>query len=243
MSLQQKITETIPESLITLLTTIMAILAFSIFFSFIANIGDESFCIKKICVDYFMEQQKYTVILVMNTLSLIAFIVTAIGVYVAMHTYISTVSANISNANNNHFQNFKTFVEKELETKNSIKEINIFILYNEIFGRDKRELELVKTSETYKNWILDLIKIVENANDNYENRHINKNSYTYKKHQTIIIEHFEKLQIQLVRSTRTGFYQLEEEIFSFIASLNHEFCFLTDDKYRITNRKYPKNTQ
>ena len=49
MSLQQKITETIPESLITLLTTIMAILAFSIFFSFIANIGDESFCIKKIC--------------------------------------------------------------------------------------------------------------------------------------------------------------------------------------------------
>ena len=243
MLLKERIIEAVPESIRTLLITIMAILIFSIFCSFIANLKGEPICIKKSCIDYFMQEQKYTIVLIINTLSFVAFIVTAIGVYTAIHTYISTVSANISNANNNHFQNFKMFVESEIKNKNSIRDINIFVLYNEIFGREKREIELVSTSETYKLWILNLIKIIENANKNYTDKHTNKNNYTYKKHQTIVIEHFEKIKIPLPRSTRTGFYQLETEVFSFISTLNHDFCLLIDDKYKIVDREYPKNTQ
>ena len=193
----------------------------------------------------FINQQLYTVKLIDITLSFFAFIITFLGVWAALVTYTTTASANITNANNAHFQNFKIFVEKEIENNclNCLKKVNIFVLYNELFGRTGRSQGLVGVSDEYKQWVIKLVAIVDSANNNYINRHVNDLNYTYQKHQTIIIEHFEKIQIHLDRSTKTGFYQLESEVFNFINTLNLDFCFLTDEQFAMAKREYPKNSQ
>jgi hypothetical protein len=180
------------------------------------------FCFKNECINYFAEQTSSLYSITSNYLALLTFIVTSGGIYIAIKTYINTANTNALNCHISHYNIFSEYINSEIKKLDMIKisSLDVFKWYNAIFPNSRSGSMNVSTN--YKETINCINNAIKQSNDEYSQP--SHSGFSYKSHQTRMIEVMEKLNIKLQRFPRNDFYLIEKEVIDLIDAVNKAFC-------------------
>lgn len=181
-----------------------------------------SFCLKNECIIYFTERTSSLYPIIANYLALLTFIVTSSGIYIAIKTYTNTANTNALNCHISHYNIFSEYINSEIEKLDMIDKssLDIFKWYNSIFPSSRSGS--MHVSPTYKQIINEINTQIKQSNSEYLNP--SHSGFSYKSHQTRMIDVMKKINITLQRFPRNDFYLIEKEIIDLIDAVNKAFC-------------------
>jgi hypothetical protein len=182
-----------------------------------------SLCFNNDCVKNFFESFDQSFVILDKTFELLVSIATIGGIVVALMSYLSSASATALSNHIAHFTIFQTYMATEIARRNRISPVSIdnFVWYNLIFSNSR-------TGKTYVSDQYCVAVAVLNEAVNFSNEQAKtaaQGSFRYMPHQQRIINALLPLGITLTHQPRNEFYEVEDQIFSLIATLNKNFCY------------------
>lgn len=194
-----------------------------------------SFCFSNDCVERFFKIFDQSFLILDATLDVLVGLVTVGGVVVALMSYLNSASATALSNHISHFSIFQSYVASEISKRNRISQssVDVFVWYNLIFSNSRTGKTSI--SDQYCDVISALNLEISFSND--QARTAVKGSFRYMPHQQRIIEALLSLGIVLTHQPRNEFYEIEDQVFSLISSLNNSFCY-SDKVPELLKRRY-----
>jgi hypothetical protein len=180
-------------------------------------------CFNNGCIKKFLELFDQSFLILTATLNLLVGLATIGGIIVALMSFLNSANATALTNHISHFSIFQNYVMVEISKRNRISatSVDTFVWYNLIFSN----------SRTGKTSISDeYCSIISALNDeilfsNEQARAAVQGSFRYMPHQKRIIDALGRLGIALSHQPRNEFYEIEDQIFALISSLNKSFCY------------------
>lgn len=178
-------------------------------------------CFSFSCLSYFFSEFEGLVDIFKFYLETLFYIISMVSLYVAINHY---VRANISSNMATHIGNantFKDYIEMDIKKSGIIglSSIDCLKWYNFVYP-DSRGGNL-EVSQYYKDKIREINNIIKHSNSEVR--------FDYKRHQTEIIASLNEIGIEVGRSPRNNFNEVERYIFGLIKKVNKDFCFIDDE--------------
>ncbi|WP_141681072.1 retron Ec48 family effector membrane protein [Pseudomonas moraviensis] len=213
-------------------------LAFSVSVFLITGFSGEffrPFCLTNGCVKKFLELFDQSFLMLSATLNLLVGITTVGGIIVALMSYLNSASATALSNHISHYSIFQNYIALEISKRNRIApaSVDVFVWYNLIFSNSR--IGRTTISDEYCN----VISILNNEIlfSNQQAIKAIQGSFRYMPHQKRIIDSLKDLGIELSHQPRNDFYEVEDQIFSLISSLNKSFCY-SDKVPTLLKRNY-----
>lgn len=192
----------------------------------VTGIGGEfarPLCFNNGCIKKFIELFDQSFLILTATLNLLVGLATTGGIIVALMSFLNSANATALTNHISHFSIFQNYVTVEISKRNRISatSVDTFVWYNLIFSN----------SRTGKTSISDeYCSIISALNDeilfsNEQARTAVQGSFRYMPHQKRIIDALGCLGIALSHQPRNEFYEIEDQVFALISSLNKSFCY------------------
>jgi len=215
-----------------LVISILIILAYSLYKLNTNGLMDMSVCFKAKCISTFFHLLEGLVEIFNFLLKTIVAIVTILGVYFALITYVNNIKTSRTNIHLIHLTTFKEYILSELEDNNqlSAKSFDIFKWYNLIFPNSRAGS--IDVGENYQGVIDDFNRDIILSNDTYSSA-----DFPYIKHQKRMITQFRTLGITINLMPRNDFYEIEKQLFKLIEKTHEEYCFM-NGKGKLVKRAY-----
>lgn len=192
-------------------------------------------CFTNGCIKKFLEIFDQSFLVLSATLSLLVGITTIGGIIVALMSYLNSSSATALSNHISHYSIFQNYIILEISKRNRIAaaSVDIFVWYNLIFSNSR--IGRTTISDEYCSVISALNNEILFSNE--QARNANQGSFRYMPHQKRIIDSLNRLGIGLSHQPRNEFYEIEDQIFSLISSLNKSFCY-SDKVPELLKRNY-----
>lgn len=180
-------------------------------------------CFNNGCIKKFLEIFDQSFLILSATLSLLVGITTIGGIIVALMSYLNSANATALANHISHFTIFQNYVAAEISKRNRISpaSVDTFVWYNLIFSNSRTGRTSI--SDEYCNVISALNNEIFFSNE--QARSASQGSFRYMPHQKRIIDSLSGLGIVLSHQPRNEFYEIEDQIFALISSLNKSFCY------------------
>lgn len=204
----------------------VAILAFTLLSmlatTFTNGYGYLEFCIRSECLLNFYDYHKGSFDFFTKSISVISSIVTAVGIFVAVLTFINTKDSNALNNHISHLKLFTDYVESEVGNRDCLKISSFDSLswYNLMFKESFAGSMIV--SDEYLNKIYDINEQIRVTNE--KSTKASNGPFRYTEHQARIIKVLKPLGIKLESSPKNDFMIIEQQVFSLIDVINGTFC-------------------
>lgn len=201
-------------------------LVFSVSIFLITGFSGEfsrSLCLTNGCVKSFLELFDQSFLMLSATLNLLVGITTVGGIIVALMSYLNSASATALSNHISHYSIFQNYIALEISKRNRISSasVDVFVWYNLIFSNSR--IGRTTISDEYCHVISALNNEISFSNEQAINAI--QGSFRYMPHQKRIIDSLKDLGIELGHQPRNEFYEVEDQIFSLISSLNKSFCY------------------
>lgn len=182
-----------------------------------------SLCFSNGCVKNFFYSFDQSFKILGKTFELLVSIATIGGIVVALMSYLSSASATALSNHIAHFTIFQNYMATEIARRNRISPVSIdnLVWYNLIFSNSRTGKTYV--SEKYCIAVSVLNEAVKFSNE--QAKTAAKGSFRYMPHQQRIINALLSLGITLTHQPRNEFYEVEDQVFSLISTLNNNFCY------------------
>ena len=221
---------------------LLFIAALGVLFSFVlflvTGLGGEfsrPLCVDNVCVKKFFEIYDQSFLILASTLSLLVGLATIGGIIVALMSYLNSESATALSNHISHFTIFQNYIATEVSKRNriSLSSIDTFVWYNLVFSNSR--LGKTSISDGYCKLIIELNEEIFFSNE--QARTAAQGSFRYMPHQKRIIAALDRMGIGLGHQPRNEFYEIEDQIFSLVSSLNKSFCY-SNKVPELLRRKY-----
>lgn len=182
-----------------------------------------SICFSNDCVDLFFELFEQSFVILDGTLQLLVGLATIGGIVVALMSYLSGVGATALSNHISHFSIFQEYLASEISKRDRISpsSIDVFVWYNFIFSESRAGKTTI--SDRYCHAIESISNEIEFSNQ--QAKTAVQGSFRYMPHQQRVINAVSVLGITLTHQPRNEFYEIEDQIFSLISSVNESFCY------------------
>ncbi len=219
--------------LVSALGTLISIVIF-----IATGIGGEfsrALCFNNVCVKKFIEIFDQSFIILNATLTLLVGLATIGGIIVALMSYLNSASATALSNHISHFSIFQNYVSIEITKRNRISatSVDTFVWYNLIFSNSRTGKTSI--SDEYCSLISALNNEISTSNE--QAKTATQGSFRYMPHQKRIMNSLESFGIRIGHQPRNEFYEIEDQIFSLISSLNKSFCY-SDKVPELIKRNY-----
>lgn len=180
-------------------------------------------CFNNGCVKKFFEVFDQSFLILASTLNLLVGLATIGGIIVALMSFLNSANATALTNHISHFSIFQSYVAVEVSKRNRISPVSVdtFVWYNLIFSNSRDGKTSI--SDEYCSVIATLNNEILLSNE--QARTAIQGSFRYMPHQKRIIDALGCLGVALSHQPRNEFYEIEDQIFSLISSLNKSFCF------------------
>lgn len=192
-------------------------------------------CFNNGCVKKFLEVYDQSFLILVATLNLLVGVATIGGIIVALMNFLNSANATALSNHISHFSIFQNYVALEISKRNRISpsSVDTFVWYNLIFSNSRNG----KTSISDEYCV-----VIAALNDqilfsNEQARTALQGSFRYMPHQKRIIDALGCMGVALSHQPRNEFYEVEDQIFALISSLNKSFCF-SDKVPELLKRQY-----
>jgi len=200
--------------------------------------GDEftrSICLNNGCVERFFKIFDQSFLILTVTLELLVGLATIGGIIVALMSYLNSSSATALSNHISHFSIFQSYVAAEIAKRSRISpaSVDVFVWYNLIFSNSRTGKTSI--SDQYCDVISALNSEILLSNE--QARTAVQGSFRYMPHQQRIIDALRSLGVALTHQPRNEFYEIEDQAFALISSLNKSFCY-SNKVPELLKRKY-----
>ncbi|WP_405123926.1 retron Ec48 family effector membrane protein [Pseudomonas sp. M20] len=180
-------------------------------------------CFNNECIKKFLEVFDQSFLILSATLSLLVGVTTIGGIIVALMSYLNSANATALTNHISHFSIFQNYVVAEVSKRNRISQTSVdaFVWYNLIFSESRTGR--MSVSDSYCGLVSALNAEIFISNE--QARTAAQGSFRYMSHQKRIIDSLCSLGIVLSHQPRNEFYEIEDQIFALISSLNKSFCY------------------
>lgn len=194
-----------------------------------------SICLNNGCVERFFKIFDQSFLIMSVTLEVLVGLATIGGIVVALMSYLNSASATALSNHISHFSIFQSYLASEISKRNRISpsSVDVFVWYNLIFSNSRTG----KTSISDEYCCIISLLNDQIAFSNDQARTAIKGSFRYMPHQQRIIDSLRSLGISLTNQPRNEFYEIEDQIFDLISSLNRSFCY-SDKVPELVKRNY-----
>jgi hypothetical protein len=211
---------------------------FSVFVLMVTGLSGEfarPLCFNNGCVKKFLEVFDQSFLILSATLSLLVGGTTIGGIIVALMSYLNSANATALTNHISHFSIFQNFVAAEISKRNRISQTSVdaFVWYNLIFSESRTGR--MSISDDYCSLISALNAEIFLSNE--QARTAAQGSFRYMSHQKRIIDSLGSLGVLLNHQPRNEFYEIEDQVFALISSLNKSFCY-SDKVPKLLGRNY-----
>jgi len=192
-------------------------------------------CFSNGCVKKFLEIFDQSFLILTATFNLLVGLATIWGIIVALMSYLNSANATALSNHISHFSIFQNYVIAEVAKRNRISyaSVDTFVWYNLIFSDSRNGKTSI--SDEYCDIISALNDEIFVSNE--QARAAIQGSFRYMPHQKRIIHALSSFGIALSHQPRNEFYEIEDQIFALISSLNKSFCY-SDKVPELLKRKY-----
>lgn len=193
----------------------------------------KNICLSSRCLALFSKDMEGVILATQAFGWLLTTFVTIYGVVIALRTYYSGVQNNHNTNYTAHLTMFRDFANVELLKRNSIhpEKINMFKWYAIMFPLSRKgEFQV---SEDYKNMILNVQKVIEEANSYITDA---DKDYKYRTHQRNLIKAFCGFGVEISNGPKNTFVEIEAQVFNFIDAINLSFTDITVELSKIERR-------
>ncbi len=179
-------------------------------------------CLSSECFDLFGKTFKGAIDVVSATLSALVTLATVGGIVVALLVYNETVRANTLSNHISHLALFRSYVEKEIAKKNVLIEASVDFHAWYVLMFPESRMGNVVLSEEY-------VKAIHAVRDSILESNINASkakggSFRFVQHQEKTIKFLVAIGLKIKRQPRMEFFELEDEIYKLIDSVNGAFA-------------------
>lgn len=180
-------------------------------------------CFNNGCIKKFLELFDQSFLILTVTLNLLVGLATIGGIIVALMSFLNSANATALTNHISHFSIFQNYVAVEISKRNRISpaSVDTFVWYNLIFSNSRDGKTSI--SDEYCSVIAALNDEILFSNE--QARTAIQGSFRYMPHQKRIIDALGCLGVALSHQPRNEFYEIEDQIFALISSLNKSFCF------------------
>ncbi|WP_339545446.1 retron Ec48 family effector membrane protein [Pseudomonas sp. RA_35y_Pfl2_P32] len=180
-------------------------------------------CFNNGCIKKFFALFDQSFLILTATLSLLVGLATIGGIIVALMSFLNSANATALTNHISHFSIFQNYVALEVSKRNRISpaSVDIFVWYNLIFSNSRNGKTSI--SDEYCRVIAALNQEIFFSNE--QARTAIQGSFRYMPHQKRIIDALGCLGVALNHQPRNEFYEIEDQVFALISSLNKSFCF------------------
>ncbi|WP_324726627.1 retron Ec48 family effector membrane protein [Pseudomonas chlororaphis] len=196
---------------------------------------DKNLCFTNSCVKYGLSLYAQVLLILKETLNLLVTIATIGGIIVALLSYLNSVGATALSNHISHFSIFQSYIGNEISKRDRISasSVDIFLWYNAIFFKSRSGLTAISP---------DYVSLINSINNEIKKSNLQSEkgvdgSFRYRPHQERIIQSLKNIGIVLTHQPRNEFYEIEDQVFNLIATVNKSFCY-SDQVPQILNRKY-----
>ncbi|MFP1792704.1 retron Ec48 family effector membrane protein [Lonsdalea quercina] len=196
---------------------------------------NRSLCFNNTCIKTALDGFSQSFLIIQATLSILVTVATVGGIFVALLSYMNSVSVSALGNHISHFKIFQEYISFEIKKRDrlSLSSFDIFKWYNTIFNKSRSGLTLISDEYIYLiDSLNDKILISNEASENARN-----GSFSYVKHQKNMISILLQFGIKTSRLPRNDFYEVEDQIIDLIQNINREFCY-SKKINDITKRNY-----
>lgn len=192
-------------------------------------------CFNNECIKKFLQIYDQSFLILIATLNLLVGLATIGGIIVALMSFLNSANATALSNHISHFSIFQNYVALEISKRNRISpsSVDTFVWYNLIFSNSRNGKTSI--SDNYCAVISALNSEILFSNE--QARTALQGSFRYMPHQKRIIDALGCMGIALGHQPRNEFYEIEDQIFSLISSLNKSFCF-SDKVPELVKRQY-----
>ncbi|WP_220805047.1 retron Ec48 family effector membrane protein [Pseudomonas sp. NCCP-436] len=194
-----------------------------------------SFCLHNACVERFFTLFEQSFQILDSTLNLLVSLATVGGIIVALMSFLNSASATALSNHISHFSTFQNYISSEISKRNRISpaSVDVFVWYNLIFSNSRTGKTNI--SDEYCKLIDELNGEISCSNE--QAKTATQGSFRYMPHQQRIMQAVLSIGISLSHQPRNEFYEIEDQIFSLINSVNKSFCY-SDKVPELLKRKY-----
>ncbi|MCF7535573.1 retron Ec48 family effector membrane protein [Pseudomonas petrae] len=180
-------------------------------------------CFDNACIKKFIELYDQSFLILTATLNLLVGVATIGGIIVALMSFLNSANATALTNHISHFSIFQSYVTLEISKRNRISatSVDTFVWYNLIFSNSRTGK--ISISNEYCSIISALNNEISLSNE--QARTAVQGSFRYMPHQRRIIDALACLGIALTHQPRNEFYEIEDQVFALISSLNKSFCY------------------
>jgi hypothetical protein len=181
-----------------------------------------AFCITSTCVGQWLEMVEHPLVIAKGTSDFLVALATVGGIVVALLTYFSSVNNSALANHITHYTTFQTYISSEIAKRNRISasSIDIFYWYNSIFSQSRSGNMIV--SGEYLKYIVELGALIEHSNALVASA--KTQMFRFKPHQERMIGKFKEIGVDISLQPRLEFYEIEDQLFSLVSSINQAFC-------------------
>ncbi|SDV09759.1 hypothetical protein SAMN05216558_3125 [Pseudomonas vancouverensis] len=180
-------------------------------------------CFNNGCIKRFLELFDQSFLILTATLNLLVGLATIGGILVALMSFLNSANATALSNHISHFAIFQNYLAVEVSKRNRISptSVDTFVWYNLIFSNSRDGKTSI--SDEYCSVIAALNDEILFSNE--QARTAIQGSFRYMPHQKRIIDALGRLGVALSHQPRNEFYEIEDQVFALISSLNKSFCF------------------
>lgn len=193
-------------------------------------------CLNSGCIEKYKVIFSGTISLLIFFASAFTTIITFLGAWLALKSYLSSATSSAISNYISHFNLFTNYVQNEVERSSTIKlnRIDIYFWYNRIFPNIKHG-----DATPSENYLASIKKIKETIEETSERVKSKEKDYNYNKHQKAMTDATIEIGIHLSSLPKNNFDSVESEIVKTIDSVNRTFTTF-DIKLSDLDRPYAR---
>lgn len=193
------------------------------------------FCLSSSCVLSVKSGFLGSIYLVEQGLKLAAGVAAIFGVFIALRSYLVSVSAAALTGHIGYLRLFQDYITSEVERRDklSLSNIDVFRWYNKIFPQSVNG-NVQKPSQEYIQDLKSIENAIQATNDSLRS---SSGQYNYNHHQTQLIPLFKAIGIEVSRAPRNDFFAAEDQLLELIDSVNMTFS-VTTEPLHVIHRRY-----
>ena len=193
------------------------------------------FCFSNECLNSYFLSMSIPYKIAEKALALAVAIATIGGIYIALASYLSSIS---NSAFTNHIEHLKIFIDYlnvEISKRDRLSDslFDSLLLYSKIFSQSR--LGKTSVSPEFKHVIEKLNAIIAKSNKNFETG--TKKGFNYNEHQKEVRNLLSGVGIFIYFAPRNDYFEFEGQIFSLLNRLGQSFCS-HGELPEISTRKY-----
>lgn len=201
----------------------------------VGGVFSRRLCFNNDCIKEFLGLFDQSFLILTATLNLLVGLATIGGIIVALMSFLNSANATALTNHISHFSIFQSYLAVEISKRNRISatSVDTFVWYNLIFSNSRAGKTTI--SDEYCSRISGLNNEILFSSS--QAKTAVQGSFRYMPHQKRIIDALALIGIALSHQPRNEFYEIEDQIFSLISSVNKSFCY-SDKVPELLKRQY-----